>query len=140
MQIGIVWRDDTRTLTPIHRDWYKPSRFISDTPSTCTGLGAFELPDARLLLWIRYDGRPGSDHLAVLLVDLTHHVLLDAIQDLGEVAWPDSQPMVLTRAGHFEALLIKHWLLDRIGGGEFGRPDWKVVAIAGRKLRAQWRN
>jgi hypothetical protein len=140
MQVRIIWRDGNSTVAAIRQAWFKPSRFVSDTPSTCTGIGAFELSGARLLLWIRYDGRPHFDHLAVLLVDLTQQVVLDAIEDLGEIAWPDGQAVVLTRAGHFESLLIKESLLDRIGGGEFGRPDWMTVTVTGKKLRAQWRN
>jgi hypothetical protein len=140
MQVRIVWPDQKSTFAAIHQAWFKPSRFVSDTPSNCTGVGAFELPNARLLLWIRYDGRPSFDHLAVLLVDPTHQVVLDTLQGLGQVAWPDDHPMVVTRAGHFEVLLIKEWLLDRIGGGEFGRPEWKVVTVAGSRLRTQWRD
>ena len=139
MQVRIVWENEKATLAQMHQAWFKASSFISNVSTKCTGIGAFELPGARLLLWIRYDGRPGFDHLAVLLIDPTRQAVLDVVQDFGEVAGANATPMVLGRAGRFEALVTREWLLDRIGGGEFARPEWKVLTIAGTKLHSQWR-
>src|SRR5262249_42395130 len=102
MRVSIAWAAETRPA-PIAPGWFKATDFTSNEVSRCQGLGGFSASDGRLLFWVRRDGRPGPDHLAVILVSPEKRVVLDALSDLGEIAGDGEHPLVVRREGYFEA-------------------------------------
>jgi hypothetical protein len=137
MSVRVVWRDGSATPVRLRPAWFMPTTFPSNVQGYCSDVGGFELPDGRLLLWLRYSGRPRNDHAAVLLVDQRRHLILDVLPDLGEL-YHDREPFIMSRSGRFEVLMITEWLLV-YGDGEYGKPEWKALSVQANRLHSAWR-
>lgn len=71
---------------PLAAAWYRPLQSRHTGTSVCAGSDAFAIGRDRVVVLLTADRRPGLDTLAAVLVDLANGTVLDAKDDLAELA------------------------------------------------------
>jgi len=134
MRVLVTWhpgRTDTVTVEPA---WFKPLRAATQVHSACRNIGGFHLTGSQYLIALRFDGRPGWDHISLVLLDARRHAILEVLTDLGELC--AEPPVIRSRRGQLEFRLSTGQEMK--DGGEACVPAWRGVSVTGGRLHTNW--
>jgi hypothetical protein len=130
MNVSIYWANHDRTEIRLPPAWYLLRPALSKGTIGCKGVGVVDLRNGAIALLLAFDGRPGWDHAAVVLLDPHGQAVLDVIPDAGEV--PDDFEHSVS--GNDIYLTILKGRLFKKEGSEEGVPSSCNIRVVHRHL------
>lgn len=135
--------DSGEAVVPVKPGWYRKRGTISENThkSACQGMGALDVGNGSLLLFLTRDNRPGFDLLTLALYDPATNRVLDQLDGLDQLKSADpytSYIAVKTRDG-FKTRLVRDSVRGTgSDGAETYIEDWKYLHVRGGKISAAW--
>ncbi|HKR58175.1 MAG TPA: hypothetical protein VJS64_00475 [Pyrinomonadaceae bacterium] len=125
---------------PLPEALYVKMGIVSDSKSICEDIGAFALPEGKVLLWLSSDGRPGWNKLNLVLLSLPEGKVLDIKERIGSIKAPGGQRLAVKgRDGQYEVRLEREWLKNTgTDSAENSIEDWMSIKVMDGKIVNKW--
>lgn len=115
-----------------------PRMLLANTPSLCREGAALDLGSGRVAFLLAESGRPQTEQLDVVLVDLRSMKVLDRRMRLGALKGESVIAGRPVAAGVYDLRVTREYLRNACDCEEALIDDWMRVSVRGGKLWTRW--